>query len=123
MRRNGAGDIRARNGFGNYLDELGNVATPGQYSVDLLFVIPVSAASGTGQERQVRIELDGAHRLLLEGGLTEQLIGSPESINWGLGEIALVSIGQDGDRVGIEVLWEGDRKIEATSQGVTIVEL
>jgi hypothetical protein len=30
MRRNGAWDIRARNGFGNYLDEFGNVATPGQ---------------------------------------------------------------------------------------------
>ncbi|WP_460889316.1 polymorphic toxin-type HINT domain-containing protein [Promicromonospora xylanilytica] len=30
MRRNGAWDIRARNGFGNYRDEFGNVAAPGQ---------------------------------------------------------------------------------------------
>jgi hypothetical protein len=30
MRRDGAWDVRARNGFGNYLDEFGNVASPGQ---------------------------------------------------------------------------------------------
>ena len=93
------------------------------YSVDILFVIPVGAASGTGHERKVRIELDGVHRLLLQGGLTEQMVGSPESINWGLGEVALVRIGQEGDHAGIEVLWEGDRKIEAISQAVTIVEI
>lgn len=94
------------------------------FSVDLLFIIPVGAASGTGAERRVRIELDGVHRLLLEGGLTEQMISSPESINWGLGEVALVRIGQEEEgRASIEVLWEGDRKIEAISQGIKIVEL
>lgn len=93
------------------------------YSVDLLFVVPVGAASGTDHERHVRIELDGVHRLLLQGGLTEQMIDSPESINWGLGEVALVRIEQDGERARIEVIWEGDRKIEAISQGITIVEL
>ncbi|GAB2495412.1 hypothetical protein GCM10027063_38200 [Promicromonospora xylanilytica] len=94
------------------------------FSVDLLFLIPVGAASGTGHERRVRIELDGVHRLLLQGGLTEQMISSPESINWGLGEVALVRIGQEEEgRASIEVLWEGDRKIEAISQGIAIVEL
>jgi hypothetical protein len=93
------------------------------YSVDLAFVVPVGAASGTDHERQVRIELDGVHRLLLEGGLTEQMTGSPESINWGLGEVALVRVGSDGDHACTEVLWEGDRKIEVISQAVTIIEL
>ena len=92
------------------------------YGAALSFVLPMSAACGGNHERRVTIELDGVHHLVFEGGLSQAMIDSPESIDWGLGEVALVRIGHDGTCARVQVLWEGDRRIDVVSQSVMIVE-
>jgi hypothetical protein len=93
------------------------------YTVRLFFILPVGAACAGDRERRVRIDLDGVHRLLLEGGLTQQMLQFPEDIDWGLGEVAAVQVGTDEGAVRVDVVWEGERKIELIAHRVQVVDL
>nr|WTB28309.1 immunity 50 family protein [Streptomyces sp. NBC_00830]WTB35772.1 immunity 50 family protein [Streptomyces sp. NBC_00830] len=68
----------------------------------------------------VTLTLSGVEALRLSGGLTDAMREDPESVNWGLGEIALVEQYTPARGVGLRVVWESDRSIEAEFGNLTV---
>lgn len=93
------------------------------YAVHLVFSPVIDAATGRALDapRDVRLELDGVQRLLFVGGLNESMLRHPERIDWGLSEVASVSVSRSGGGVHCEVLWEDSRRIEAECHRVSLV--
>jgi hypothetical protein len=65
-------------------------------------------------------ELDGVQRVTMDGGLTPQMLEHPESINWGLSEVAVVRVAPAEDWIHFEALWEQDRKIHIQCRRATL---
>ncbi|MGE0817705.1 MAG: hypothetical protein AB7O74_03500 [Candidatus Nanopelagicales bacterium] len=82
------------------------------YAVRVAFEIVIDVGGRSlGEPIPVVFELEAVHELALVGALTEAMREHPESINWGLSEVARVRVEDDPRGIRLEAIWEGDRRV------------
>lgn len=91
------------------------------YSVHIEFSVIVDVEGRLlDAPREVGLDLSGVQHFTLEGGLTGSMLEDPDSINWGLSEVAGVHVAPSAEGLQVEVRWEGERRIEIQCRGATL---
>jgi hypothetical protein len=70
----------------------------------------------------VTCRLLGVESISFVGGLTDAMKADPERINWGLSEISRVEQIDVPSRLGLSVLWEGPRRLDAEFLGFEVFQ-
>lgn len=102
--------------------------TNGLYAADVVFNY-VWDSSGRVRENVleelvlVTLRVVGVERLLFVGSLTDGMKREPQSIDWGLSEVAGVRANQEkDDLLVISVDWEGERRLEIVCVAAELLE-
>jgi hypothetical protein len=93
------------------------------YSIVCQFAL-IRGALGALRDDQpgVWIGLEGVMELHFDGGLSAAMLASPESIGWGLSEVARVTVDHEADSAVFLCLWERRREILVRCQRVVLAD-
>lgn len=71
----------------------------------------------------VKVTASVIKELTFEDGFSEAMRRWPEQVNWGIAEVAEVSISSDGLNLRLIVSWENDRRIEIVCGSIEVGEV
>lgn len=114
--------IAKHNGFSECIIErlvLSHYGTTFEVVMNYIWDANGSVRSDLDESRQIIIRFLLVQELRINNALTRELLVASENINWGLNEVALVTLVKERDQLGsdpsfmhLAFLWEGNRRID-----------